>query len=175
MRRAQTPGFDDYAKAVCDVLTSNSWISRRRPYLVLEPGVAMVANTVSFVTKVVSVKNIRGNLFVVVDGSAFHTKPTFHKINQPHSVISKAKREKRGTYSVVGATCMEKDYLLNDVENIVPDGGDYIKIDNVGAYTIVLSPPFIHPAPAIVAAEDNAFELIRSRQTPDEMFKNYIF
>jgi diaminopimelate decarboxylase len=90
-------------------------------------------------------------------------------------VIGKAKREKRGIYSVVGATCMEKDYLLNDIEDVVPERGDYIKIDSVGAYTLVLSPPFINPAPAIVAAKDNAFKLIRSRQTPDEMFKNYIF
>jgi len=175
MRRTQTPSFDDYARAVCDVLAGNSWVNYRRPYLVLEPGVAMVANTVSFVTKVVSVKNIGSSVLVTVDGSAFHTKPTFHKINQPHSVIGKAKREKRGIYSVVGATCMEKDYLLNDIEDVVPERGDYIKIDSVGAYTLVLSPPFINPAPAIVAAKDNAFKLIRSRQTPDDMFKNYIF
>jgi diaminopimelate decarboxylase len=175
MRRTQTPGFDDYARAVCGVLTSNSWARRRRPCLVLEPGVAMVANTMSFVTKVVSVKNIRGRVFVTVDGSAFHTKPTFHKINQPHSVISGEKREKRGVYDVVGATCMEKDYLLNDVDDIVPERGDYIKIDSVGAYTIVLSPMFIHAAPPVLVGQDGQYKQIRRRQTFEDMFGCYLF
>ena len=175
MRRTQTPSFDDYAQAICGVLNNNPWAQRRKPYLVLEPGVAMVANAVSYVTKVVSVKNISDRMFVTVDGSAFHTKPTFHKINQPHSVISKTKREKRGVYNVVGATCMEKDYLLNDIDDIVPERGDYIKIDSVGAYTIVLSPVFIHPAPSIVVRQGEHYKQIRRKQNLMDMFGCYSF
>ncbi|MFH1370587.1 MAG: diaminopimelate decarboxylase [Planctomycetota bacterium] len=175
MRRAQTPSFDDYAKGVCDVLKGNSWAASRKPYLVLEPGVAMTANVLSYVTKVISVKSIRGNVLVTVDGSAFHTKPTFHKVNQPHSIVSKEKRGKRGTYSVCGATCMEKDYLLNDIDTIVPERGDYIKIDSVGAYTIVLSPTFIHPSPPIVVRKDGQYKQIRRKQNLMDMFGCYFF
>jgi diaminopimelate decarboxylase len=135
----------------------------------------MAANALSYVTKVVSVKNIRNNLLVTVDGSAFHTKPTFHKVNQPHSIISKDSSEKRETYSVCGATCMEKDYLLNDIEDVVPQRGDYIKIDSVGAYTIVLSPAFIHPAPSILVSQDGRYKAIRRRQTFEDMFDCYLF
>lgn len=175
MRRTRTPAFDDYAQAVCGVLKDNPWIKQRKPYLVLEPGVAMAANAVSYVTKVVSVKTIRGQTFVTVDGSAFHTRPTFHKINQPHSVISEAKREERRTFSVVGATCMEKDYLLNDIDDFVPETGDYIKIDSVGAYTIVLSPTFIFPAPPVLVGQDGRYKEIRRRQTFKDMFGCYSF
>ena len=175
MRHAPAPSFDDYAKGVCDVLKGNPWAASRKPYLVLEPGVAMSANTLSYVTKVVSVKSIKGNTLVTVDGSAFHTKPTFHKVNQPHSIISKEKREKRGIYSVCGATCMEKDYLLNDINDIVLERGDYVKIDSTGAYTIVLSPTFIHPAPPIVVRQDGQYKQIRRKQDLMDMFGCYFF
>ena len=175
MLKKQTPTFDDYAEAVGNVLKGNPWVKRKRPWLVLEPGVAMAANTMCLVMKVVSVKNMRGETFVTVDGSAFHTKPTFHKINPPLTIISKEKRQKQGIYNVVGATCMEKDYLLTRVEGEIPRRGDYIKIDSVGAYTIVLSPTFIHPLPAIVVMQQGQYRKIRRRQSFDDMFGCYSF
>lgn len=175
MRWTDTPSFDDYATAVCAVLRKSAWVEEREPYLVLEPGVAMAANTLSFVTKAASVKNIRGRIFVVVDGSAFNTKPTFHKINHPYEVIKETATEEHETYSVVGSTCMEKDYLLTEVSGIKVRVGDYVKINNVGAYTIVLSPPFINVAPAIVVKDRNGYKAIRKKQSLDNMFSNYLF
>ncbi len=173
MRRAQTPSFDDYAEGICGVLKGNPWAKSRKPYLVLEPGVAMSANVLSYVTKVVGVKTIKGNILITVDGSAFHTKPTFHKVNQPHSIISNGKKEKHGTFSVCGATCMEKDYLLNDIDDVIPQRGDYVRIDSVGAYTVVLSPTFIHPLPAIVVGQNGQYKQVRRRQNFEDMFGCY--
>jgi diaminopimelate decarboxylase len=175
MRWAKTPSFDDYAKAVCKVLKTNKWARRQKPHLMLEPGIAMVANTLSFITKVISVKDIRGRVFVTVDGSAYNVKPTFHKNNNPYQIIRRAGSKKRGTFSVVGSTCMEKDYLLTEITDVLPDVGDFIKIDNVGAYTVVLTPPFINPAPAIVVRKSDTFKLVRSKQTLNDIFKNYAF
>jgi len=70
---------------------------------------------------------------------------------------------------------MEKDYLLTEITDTLPDVGDFIKIDNVGAYTVVLTPPFINPAPAIVVRKSDTFKLVRSKQTLNDMFKNYAF
>jgi diaminopimelate decarboxylase len=175
MRWAKTPSFDDYAKAVCKVLKTNKWAQQQKPFLMLEPGIAMVANALSFVTKVISVKSIRGRVFVTVDGSAYNVKPTFHKINQPYQIIRKISSKKRHTFSVVGSTCMEKDYLLTEITDVLPNVGDFIKIDSVGAYTVVLTPPFINPAPAIVVRKSDTFKLVRSKQTLNDMFKNYAF
>jgi len=175
MRWTDTPSFDDYATVVCDVLRKSAWVKERNPYLVLEPGVAMAANTLSFVTKVVSVKNIRSRIFVVVDGSAFNTKPTFHKINHPYETIKEAPIEEYETYNIVGSTCMEKDYLLTEVSGTKVEVGDYVKIDNVGAYTVVLSPPFINVAPAIIVKDGKTYKAIRKRQLLENMFSNYQF
>jgi diaminopimelate decarboxylase len=175
MRWTKTPSFDDYAKTVCKVLKNSKWVRRRKPFLMLEPGIAMAANTLSFITRVISVKDIRGRVFVTVDGSVYNVKPTFHKNNNPYQIIKKKNSARRSAFSVVGSTCMEKDYLLTEITNVLPDVGDYIKIDNAGAYTIVLTPPFINPAPAIVVEKNGTFKLIRSRQTLNDMFRNYAF
>jgi diaminopimelate decarboxylase len=170
------PSFADYAEAVCGVLNANSWACRKIPTLVIEPGVAMAADCVSFITRVISIKEISGQIFVTVDGSAFHCKPTFHSLNMPHQIITQAARPPLRTYSVVGSTCMEKDILLKDITAPLPCPGDYIKIDNVGAYTLVMSPPFIHPAPAILADEGGgAYMLVRRKQTLEDVFGNYSF
>ncbi|MGD0077241.1 MAG: diaminopimelate decarboxylase [Sedimentisphaerales bacterium] len=173
MRWAKTPSFDDYAKAVCKVLKNNKWVQKQKTFLMLEPGIAMAANALSFITKVISIKEIRGRMFVTVDGSAYNIKPTFHKINQPYQIIGKIDNKKRCTFSVVGSTCMEKDYLLTGITDALPNTGDFIKIDNVGAYTVVLTPPFINPAPAIICKKGNKLKCVRSRQTLNDMFKNY--
>jgi diaminopimelate decarboxylase len=175
MRWKEIPSFDEYADVVCDVLKSSDWAQKYRPYLVLEPGVAMVANALSFVTKVVSVKEIKDKLFVTVDGSAFNTKPTFHKINPPYELIKEKTTSLRRTYSVVGSTCMEKDYLLTDISDIELSVGDYIRIDSVGAYTAVLTPPFINVAPAILVENNGSYQCVRRRQSLDDMFNTYYF
>jgi diaminopimelate decarboxylase len=173
MQWTKTPSFDDYAKAVCKILKNNKWVQRQKPFLVLEPGIAMAANALSFITKVISIKEIRGRIFVTVDGSAYNIKPTFHKINQPYQIIGKTNSKKRHAFSVVGSTCMEKDYLLRGIMDTLPKTGDFIKIDNVGAYTVVLTPPFINPAPPIICKKGNKLKCVRSRQTLSDMFKNY--
>jgi diaminopimelate decarboxylase len=169
------PSFDDYAKTVCAVLNSSRWIKDKKPYLVLEPGVAMAADTLEFVTKVVSKKRIGKKVFATVDGSGFCTKPTFHKINQPYKIIKKQNSGKVETYNVVGSTCMEKDYLLTEITAPAVQTGDYIVINNCGAYTVVLTPPFINPAPPILVRQKNGFRVIRKRQTLENIFCNYLF
>ena len=173
---SSTPSFDDYAESVCGMLRQNSWAAEKKPSLVLEPGIAMTANVVSLITRVIGLKTVKNRTLVTVDGSVFHIKPTLHTRNLPWSLISQNNHlDSSALFSVVGSTCMEKDYLLTDVEGPLPKIGDFIQIDQGGAYTVVLSPPFINPAPAIVALEDDTFKVIRNRQTLDDMFKNYVF
>jgi len=175
MRWTKTPSFNGYAGIVCKVLKNNKWAQQQKPYLMLEPGIAMAANVLSFITKVISVKDIRGRVFVTVDGSVYNVKPTFHKNNNPYQIIKKKSGARHCTFSVVGSTCMEKDYLLTEITDVLPDIGDFIKIDNVGAYTIVLTPPFINPSPAIVVKVRDGYKAIRRRQTLEDIFGNYSF
>jgi diaminopimelate decarboxylase len=168
--------FDDYAQVIVRALEESLWARTRRPCLVLEPGVALAADAMSFVTRVLDVKEIGGRVLAVVDGSILNVKPTMNPRNQPYRAIraSGAARRSERLLSVVGATCMEKDYLLKDVVCDV-EPGDYLAIDNVGAYSLVMTPPFIHPAPAIVTRDRGTVLAIRERQTFDQVFGAYLF
>ena len=174
-RWCEVPSFDDYAEAVCGVLNGSDWVARKKPTLVIEPGLAMVADTLSFITQVVSVKQVRDKSFVTVDGSAFNTKPTFHAINPPHTIVYRSDTPAgEQTFDVVGATCMEKDILLGGISAPLPSPGDFIRIDRIGAYTVVLTPPFINPAPAILAQSNGRISCVRRRQSLDDMFAGYV-
>ena len=151
------------------------WPQDKLPGLILEPGVSMVASSLDFVAKVIDVKNVNGRNFALVDGSAYNIKPSLHKINLPHAIIKSNGTEEKGIYSVVGYTCMEKDILLENVETSLIEKGDFIRIENAGAYTIVLTPPFINVAPPILAKEDGSYKIIRNKQSFDDMFGNYLF
>jgi diaminopimelate decarboxylase len=170
------PSFDDYAEAIVSVLRSHPWAAHREPRLVLEPGVALVADTFSYFTRIVGVKSVRGSRIVIADGNVFHTKPSMHAKPQPYAVLRAHPdaSDGDGVTQITGSTCMEKDYLLQDVPGGI-DRGDYVRIDNVGAYTIVMSPTFIHPAPAIVTREGSDLRVLRRRQTFDHAFAQFEF
>jgi diaminopimelate decarboxylase len=167
------PSFDAYAEAICGALRESAWVRAQKPWLVVEPGVAMVANAMSYVTRVIEVKRLGGAVLAVTDGSALHIKPSLHRVNQPFALISR--RTAPGeveVVSVTGSTCMEKDYLLRDVA-MAPEPGDYLRFDNVGAYSMSMSPNFILPAPAIVAREGEELRLARPRQRFRDVFGTY--
>ena len=170
----EVPSFDDYAQGITKILNNNSWVQKNFPYLIIEPGISMVANTLSFVTKVYEIKNISGHNFAMVDGSIYNVKPTMHPLNLPYTHISLNKRsEDEKLYDVVGSTCMEKDVLLKEVSFNGLSRGDYLIFDLVGAYTIVMTPPFINLAPPIVVRTNNYFVAIRRMESFDDFFQCY--
>lgn len=171
-----TPSYDDYAGTICEVLNADHWVASRKPHLVIEPGMAVTADTLSFVTRVFEVKRCGDRHLAVVDGSIFNVKPTLHRHNHPFTIVGKEDAANPGgRYSIVGATCMEKDCLLQEVDCVELRRGDFVRIDNVGAYTVVLTPPFIHPAPPVLVRAPQGYVAIRRRQNFDDVFGSYLF
>lgn len=168
------PKYSDYADIILDSCLQNEWFKRVQPNIVIEPGVSVVANVFSYVSRIFQTKEIAGQKFLSTDGTVFDVKPTLHSNNLPHTFFTK--ESGKGTYvaNLVGSTCMEKDVILSDV--YVPNsikGGDYVKIDGVGAYTIVLTPTFINYVSPIVSIEGKKETLVRRRQTLDDVMAIY--
>lgn len=71
---------------------------------------------------------------------------------------------------------MENDCLYNEYKGKL-SADDYVVFDNVGAYTIVLKPPFILPSPAIIAYDQKSgvVEVIKRRENFSDIFSNFIF
>jgi len=173
MKVRETPTFDDYADTICSTFKNYQFVQNRKPLLILEPGISVTANSLSFVCKVYDVKEFGDTKFAVVDGSIYHVKPSMHRFNLPFIHIKQQEISEKETYNIVGSTCMEKDYLLEEIVSTKIRPGDYLMIKNVGAYTIVLSPPFINVAPPILVKEENDYRLIRNPQSYEEFFRLY--
>ncbi|HBX23864.1 MAG TPA: hypothetical protein DEF34_09585 [Desulfotomaculum sp.] len=171
------PGFDDYAQAIAPQLT-NAFPDGGGPELILEPGTALVADTMYFVTKVVDCKEVGTQRVALAAGSVHNIKPTLHNKNLPLQVIGKngfgGQTGGRCT-DITGYTCLENDYLYRGYDGAI-DAGDYLVFGNVGAYTVVLKPPFIRPSPAIAAydAGPGSCEVVRRPESFADVFGTYV-
>jgi len=164
------PDFDQYAEVVCEAMTGAYSGSDRMPALYIEPGTALVANTVKFYTKIIDIKTIAGRRIATVTGSIFDISPYARAVNLPVRAICRQEptfaNETQERFDIAGYTCIESDYLTMGLR-VQLEVGDFLEYSNVGSYTVVMKPPFIAPhAPILQSSGKNAeFCMIRSRGT----------
>jgi diaminopimelate decarboxylase len=169
------PSYREYAREIIQELKRHMNDSFK-PTLIIEPGVSLVGQAYDYVCNVIEVKKVRRKKFIVLDGSVHNIKPTMHTFNLPVKVINSKGAIKTGrkfTYQVVGYTCMESDILLKDFRCPEIKRGDFFVFGNVGAYTLVLKPPFIQPDPPIIARKNNRYKIIRRGETFRDFFSTY--
>jgi diaminopimelate decarboxylase len=143
--------------------------------LLIEPGVALVADTGFFVCKVQDIKEARGQRLALVDASIYNVKPTKSKRNLPMQVLGKhdtTPQEK--TTHVVGFTCMEDDILYSHYPFTI-EAGDFLLFSNVGAYSFILKPPFIMPCQAVYVFEGGKLRVTKQKEIIEEMLAVYKF
>lgn len=173
------PTFREYGEAVARQVADA--YPDGGPRLVIEPGTAIAANSTSFVARVVDVKTVNGRRIAVVAGSVHNVKPTGHRrllgIDVHRRLPGRAAADGAidGPIDIVGYTCMEDDRLATGYEGPVA-AGDYVVVEAVGAYTLVMKPPFIQPAPAVVAYDPvlDRFSLARRRERTADIFATYV-
>jgi diaminopimelate decarboxylase len=171
------PSFDDYAEAVAGTMWRK--YGSNGPQLLVEPGAALVADTMGFCTTVVGLKRLRRRVHIIVDGSLQNLRPTRRsKAPLPFRVLPAAERSKVvrcNNARVMGYTCMESDIILDDFTGEIAVG-DRFHFSNMGAYTLVFKPPFIAPSPAIYAFDERLSpSLARRWETPDDVLATYFF
>lgn len=172
------PTFTAYGQAIADVFAA-AFPSGNGPELILEPGIALTADTMQFVAKIIDVKSIGERHVALAAGSQYDIKPTLSPRNLPMTVVSAAIGSALDrpwqVVDVVGSTCMEGDCLYSAYTGALK-ADDYVVFDNVGAYTNVLRPPFINPASPILSLDaSGACEVIRRRETAEDVFVSYAF
>lgn len=170
----EKPDYEDYADCIIGECSSNRWFRKNTPDIVIEPGVSVTANVFSYISKIFQVKDIAGRKFLTTDGTVFDVKPTMHSNNLPHTFFTHNDSAQTYMADLVGSTCMEKDVILKDIT--VPASiahGDYVRIDGVGAYTIVLSPTFINFLSPIIEFKDGKAFVVRRRQNIEDVISLY--
>ena len=175
------PDFDEYAnnsvKYLVDYFNSKPDLSVT-PEILIEPGTALASKALDFAVQVVSIKNINGEFYINTSGSKYNMNPSPNRINSPvevyNSDIKNAIHVKKAKLS--GYTCIESDIIHDDFSGDVAKG-DTIIFKEVGAYSVVMKPPFILPDVAIIQFNKitNCYDLIRVKQTFNDVFHNFKF
>jgi diaminopimelate decarboxylase len=170
------PSYREYAAAVASEVAAA--FPDAAPELILEPGAAITTDVMRFVAKVIARKRVRTRQIALVAGSIHNIKPTLHEKQLPMRVVRASaggfEHADEGPVDIVGYTCMEHDCLYRDCKEAVRPG-DFVVFESVGAYTVVMKPPFIQPAPAILVDEGGSFAVAKRQERCDDLFAAYSF
>lgn len=174
--RDDMPDYRDYFKEICKELSAH--FDPAETVLIAEPGVSLISRATTFETTVIDIKDIRGQKFVVTDGSRTNLNPLVTRHVYPHHLeynSDTSVRNREATQWICGSTCMEYDRLfeIRDDTALVP--GDKIIYDTAGGYTMCLNPLFIHYFPAVyIEHKDGSLFTAREPWSNDEfLLKNY--
>lgn len=167
------PKYEDYAKIVAGQMAELYQNHAEKPKLIIEPGSALAANTMCFVTRVVNIKKVRGKAIATLTGSTYNINPSVKSIKRPITVYSDKGQEQYEDLDMAGYTCIESDYLYKNYSGSL-SVGDFVVFHNVGSYSIVMKPPFILPDVPILEFENGSLCLIRKSQSIERVFMDFL-
>lgn len=173
------PDYQEYAEAVCPLYNEiyGNLPDHEQPTLFIEPGSALVGDCMKFVSKVVSIKCVRGKDIATLLGSIYNINPTLNKKNPPIEVYHMAahRQKEYRDLDFGGFTCIESDYLYRHYCGKLAVG-DCVVFGNVGSYSVVLKPPFILPNFAVIEiTKDEKIRQIKDQETFEDIFHTFHF
>lgn len=167
------PSVSDLAGSVCETL------GRSFPgetLLLVEPGRALVADSMSFVTRVVGVKSREGRLLCITDGG-YNLIPSAYGLAHPVEVLPVGGRSSDTTRAgstqveLYGPLCMSKDLVAAFVAAAPPRVGDLVVFGSVGAYNYSESFSFSRGRPPVIllCSDGSTAVCVREREPYDAL------
>ena len=170
------PTFDEYAAAIAEGLRPGVARWRRHPRIIVEPGAAVVSSAFCLYARVVEVKTVRGHDFVTVAASVLDTSPNMRRVDFPVTVIPRevsAEAAGRAPMLVGGMSPIDGDFLALELPSR-PVVGDFVRFDNVGAYSISMRPAFNYPPHAILQTDGDEVTTLRARQSYENVLRGFV-
>lgn len=173
------PNFDDYANVVAGFMRDRYQNRNDAPTLIIEPGSALVANAMKYVTRVLNIKNARDTKIASLTGSTFQMNPSVKNMNRALEVYHAPENvetcETFDNLYMAGYTCIESDYLYKGYCGKLGTG-DFVVFCNVGSYSVVMKPPFILPdIPIIEVMDDLSINVWKNGQKQEDVFNLFLF
>ena len=168
---------EEYAEAVTATLRAAlAERSLDEPHLLLEPGRRLVSNATLLLTRVGVVKRLPtgSTTWANVDASTNHC-PRVPLQGYYYEIVHATKGSEAGDteVSVVGPTCVVD--LLGERPLPALAEGDLLAVLDVGGYAEVLSNQFnLLPRPATVLVDGDTAEVIRRRETLDDILATQV-
>lgn len=170
--KTDIPNYVDYANAAATIIRDYFKDKDINPELIIEPGTAIVGDCMKFVGAVKTIKNVRGKYFATILGSQKNISMT--GINPPIEIVHM--NNELCDYQdldMVGFTCIEGDVLYkNYTGKLAID--DAVVISNCGSYSLVMKPPFILPNFPVLDICGNEVEVIKKKETFDDVFHTFV-
>lgn len=164
------PTFVDYAEAFYRPLSQAGLDGLR---IIVEPGNALTASAFSFLSEVIDVKRVDSSTRIVTtDGSRNDIDPFFKKTDYlKELLLADTDRPNEPLQIVTGCTCLEYDRLFTLKDSPRLEVGDRILYNNVGAYTMTLTPQFIRLLPRVYAVNESGnCRLVRRESSASDIF-----
>lgn len=164
------PSYFEYAQEVLEPFAEYFKKKKNKPMLFTEPGTTIVSKYVDFLGKVIGVKSVRKNDFVLLNCSFHNLGETCQMKNLPIRLYSFGEDiQKVNNARFVGYTCLEQDILYREFTGMI-SVDDYVLFGNVGGYSLVDKPPFIMPDFPMISINKQDIKLIKRRQTFNDIF-----
>ena len=149
--------------------------------LVFEPGRFLVAESGTYVVKVLGTKSSRGVVYVLVDGGVHHfLRPvlfgTPHRVSLIQARTVRSPRSfspSRKSLVISGPLCTSLDILHPAARLPLPVRGDLLAFENAGAYGFTESMPLFlsHGWPAEVGVRKGRLALLRRPPTVESLLR----
>ena len=149
-------------------------IGDRKLSLVIEPGRSIVGEAGLLITKIINIKESSTKSFAITDaGMNDMLRPPLYEAF--HSIIEVVNNSIGKTaYDVVGPICETADFLGKDRKLSIAQG-DFLAVENVGAYGFVLSSNYnTRPKIDEYIISNNKVKKIRKRDTINQILENEI-
>jgi diaminopimelate decarboxylase len=141
--------------------------------LILEPGRSLVGQAGVTLYEIGVVKRTGGVTYAAVDGGmSDNPRPQLYGARYEALLANRAAEPTTGTFRIAGKHCESGDVLIDGVELPEPRRGDLLAVPATGAYTLAMASNYNGvPRPAAVLVADGKAELIRRRESLDDLLQ----
>jgi diaminopimelate decarboxylase len=158
------PGIAEFAGELVRHVRA-SWPEPVR--LILEPGRSLVGQAGLTLYEVGAVK---GMTAAIDGGMSDNPRPQLYDARYEALLANRADEPAAGTYRIAGKHCESGDVLIEAVDLPEPRRGDLLAVPATGGYTLSMASNYNGvPRPAAVLVADGRAELIRRRETVDDL------
>jgi diaminopimelate decarboxylase len=137
--------------------------------LILEPGRSLIGQAGLTLYEVGAVK---GTTAAIDGGMSDNPRPQLYGARYEAVLANRADEPAAGSYRIAGKHCESGDVLIEAVDLPEPRRGDLLAVPATGGYTLSMASNYNGvPRPAAVLVGEDRAELIRRRETVDDLLR----
>jgi diaminopimelate decarboxylase len=137
--------------------------------LMLEPGRSLIGQA-GFT--LYEIGTIKGGTAAIDGGMSDNPRPQLYGARYEALLANRPDDPAAGTYRIAGKHCESGDVLIEEVELPEPRRGDLLAVPATGGYTLSMASNYNGvPRPAAVLVADGTVQLIRRRETLDDLLR----